>query len=211
MLRGVILVCIFGVICHLCAPIAAYFQSHTTGNALYVGDRGLYPQIATVVMTFIFSAIYFYRQLSQRSWLLMHGLILITFLTYFSIQFNRLRVEQQHILSQYQELREAVLNQDFDRAYQLTSTNYQARHTVDEFKDDMSWQERSQRLEEVDTIFRVYIADENRAFIDTGPQDGYGSNSSQWYRRSVGVGVDYVKTGSDWKYDGSLMIFHIAE
>ena len=154
-------------------PIAA---DHYTGNSVFLAS----------VCTIIFLLVYSWKVRNRSKSILRISLLFaVGLLSYYGYQYSIIRSEQQKVLITYQEFRQALLDEDYQRAYELMAPRWRAENSVNDVKAET---EDFLALGPEDSIFSVHIYSasgylnlEAQAEIVPSP------HTSWWYRKAVGV------------------------
>lgn len=102
----------------------------------------------------------------------------------------------------YQEFRQAVLDEDHQRAYELMTPDWRKEHSV----NDMKWEtEDFLALGPEDSVYSVHVSIyAGEAFIVPNP------NTSWWFRASMGDLRSFEKIGSEWFVSPRNIDFYLA-
>ena len=161
------------------------------GNAVLLEDRFLNLQFLTGIVTVIFSLTYFGRwKRPLKRVLNFHFLIVLIMLLYFGVQYAELKNERQQVLLKYQEFRKALLNKDFQSAYELMSPDWRQDHVADDVRGELVG---FILANPEDSIYSVHIYESvGRAEIVPN------SHASWWFRPSSADSWSFEKVDAEW-------------
>jgi hypothetical protein len=174
-----------------------------SANPIAVDDGSRNLKFVASICAIIFSFAYFWRFRQQSKGILrLHFLVTFVLLLYFGCQYLLIRREQHQVLMMYQEFRQAVLDEDYQRAYELMSPDWRNEHSV----NDMKWEtEGFLDLGPEDSVYSVHASAFGRtAIIVPSP------NTSWWYRASAGSFRSFEKVGSEWFVSPRNIDFYLA-
>lgn len=156
---------------------------HTASNPIVVDDGFRNLKFSAGLCALGFSLAYF-RSFEKRTRIVV-SIITVVFLLYFGIQYILIRNDQHQILLKYAEFRQASLDEDYLKAYELMSPEWRKNHSV----NDMEW-EAGGFLGPEDSVYSVHIYGK-RAVIVPNPQ------TTWWFRPSAGNSRSFEKIGSE--------------
>ncbi len=200
-LIGILLTCIVWII-SACGILFAGWSLPST-NPINVDDGSGLLNILAAICAIIFSFVYFWRLRQQsRSILRIHLLLTLLLLSYFGIHLALTRHEQNQVLTKYQEFRQAVLNEDYQGAYELMTPDWRKEHSV----SDMDWEtDDFLAIGPEDSIYSVHVSVySGYAFIVPSP------DTSFWHRASAGRLRSFEKVGSEWFVRPRNIDFYLA-
>ena len=173
-------------------PIAA---DHDDGNAKFLASA----------CTIIFLLAYSWKIRHHSKAILGIGLLLtVGLLSYYGYQYSIIRSEQQKVLIIYQEFRQALLDEDYERAYELITPRWRAENSVNDIKAET---EEFLALGPEDSIYSVHIYYiEPYAGLNTAAEIVPSPHTSWWYREAVGDSLGFEKVDSEWYVSPSLFI-----
>ncbi|MEW6084375.1 MAG: hypothetical protein AB1607_07255 [Chloroflexota bacterium] len=189
-LIGLILIGVVGVIsaCGLHYLGFLLAEGIATNGVLY-DNNYLGVKFLASLCVITFSLAYFseFKQPSKRvlGW---HFLAICIVLGYFANLLIPLRNEQRLVLLKYQEFRQALLNEDYQKAYDLMAPHWRKEHSVNEVKEET---EGFLDLGPEDSIYSVHV-NGNRATVVPDP------DTTWWFRPAVGYSWEFEKVDSQW-------------
>lgn len=165
-------------------PIAA---DHGTGNTEFLAS------ICAIIFLLAYSWIIRHH---SKAILRISLLCTVGVFSYYGYQYSIIRGEQQKVLTIYREFRQALLEEDYQRAYELMTPRWRTEYSVRDIKAET---ENFLSLGPEDSIYSVHIYDiqphvgtEAEAEIVPSPR------TSWWYRESVGASWRFEKVDSEW-------------
>lgn len=169
-------------------PIAA---DHNDGNLKFLAS----------VCTIIFLLAYSWK-VRRHSKVILEISLLFTIgvLSYYGYQYSIIRSEQQKVLIKYQEFRQALLDEDYQRAYELMTPRWQRDNSREDVKAET---EDFLALDPEDSMYSVNIYD-TEAVIVPSP------HTSWWYRQAVGDSWGFEKVNSEWYVSPENINFYMS-
>jgi hypothetical protein len=122
-------------------------------------------------------------------------------LSYFGYQYSIIRSEQQKVLMKYQEFRQALLDEDYQTAYELMTPRWREKYSVNDVKAETA---DFLDLGPEDSIYSVHIYDEDTTEIVPSPR------TSWWVRASIGRSWRFEKVDSEWYVSPENINFYMS-
>jgi hypothetical protein len=170
-------------------------------NPFIVDDQSQNLKFLSSICAILFSFAYFWKLRRQsKSILSIHFLLTVVVLLYFGYQYITIRTEQHQVLMKYQELRQALLDEDYQRAYDLMTPSWRQENSVTAVIDAT---EGFIELGPEDSVYSVHIY-EGMAEIVPSPK------TSWWFRSSMGNSWLFEKVDSEWYIYPRSINFYLA-
>jgi hypothetical protein len=206
-LIGILLV---GIVWYVSASLIVLLLGYVLNNNPIAADHGEgNAKFLASVCTIIFMLAYSWKiRRYSKAILGISILVTVGVLSYYGYQYSIIRSEQQKVLITYQEFRQALLEEDYQRAYELMAPRWRAENSVNDIKAET---EEFLALGPEDSIHSVHIyAVTGYLNLETQAEIVPSPHTSWWYREAVGDSWWFEKVDSEWYVSPEYINFYMS-